>query len=100
MPGETVSQQQPNGTKNAKSIMKSPIKTIHSDLKIKDTLKIMAEFGYSGLPIVSAQNNVTTPTTIASIRATFGSEIIAMEMFGAWSAFSGATINFYVVNKV
>lgn len=42
--------------KNAKSIMKSPIKTIHSDLKIKDTLKIMAEFGYSGLPIVDGEN--------------------------------------------
>lgn len=38
--------------KIAKDIMKSPVKTVEPQSKLKDILKLMSKFGYSGLPIV------------------------------------------------
>ncbi len=38
--------------KSAKDIMKTPVKTVHQETKLKDVYKIMLRFGYNGLPIL------------------------------------------------
>ncbi len=38
--------------KLAKDIMKSPVKTVEPESKLKDVLKLISRFGYSGLPVV------------------------------------------------
>ncbi len=44
--------------KKAKDIMKSPVKVVESDFKIKDVHKIMVRFGYNGIPIMEENNLV------------------------------------------
>ncbi len=44
--------------KKAKNIMKSPVKVVESEFKIKDVHKIMVRFGYNGIPIVEDEKLV------------------------------------------
>ncbi|BDU50457.1 CBS domain-containing protein [Haliovirga abyssi] len=44
--------------KLARDIMQYPVKTVFSDVKIKEVYKIMLRFGYSGIPIMENENLV------------------------------------------
>ncbi len=46
------------GGKKAKDIMKSPVKVVESEFKIKDVHKIMVRFGYNGIPIIEDEKLV------------------------------------------